>query len=88
MQLLKQESIYGVLIHNADDLLKLGGDKIFNQLKSLKQQGFITKIGVSAYTGNQLQKIIDVFDFDFVQLPFNILDYRLINNGILSMIMV
>ena len=81
---LKKESVYGVLIHNADDLLKPGSDKIFKQLQTLKQQGLITKIGVSIYTGSQLQKIIDRFDIDLVQLPFNILDRRLIDNGVLS----
>jgi aryl-alcohol dehydrogenase-like predicted oxidoreductase len=86
LQSLRQKSVYGLLVHNADDLLKVGADKIVNQLQILKQQGLISKIGVSIYTCNQLQKIIDRFDIDLVQLPFNILDRRLIDNGILHKI--
>ena len=73
-------------MHNADDLLKSGADKLFKQLQILKQQGSISKIGVSIYTGSQLQKVIDRFSIDIVQLPFNILDNRLINSGILNKI--
>ena len=84
LQSLKQESLYGVLVHNADDLLKPGADKVFKQLQILKQKGQITKIGVSIYSEEQLQKIIDSFDIDLVQLPFNILDKRLKDSGILN----
>jgi len=86
LQALNQSSVYGLLVHNADDLLKSGASKLFEQLESLKQQGLVSKIGVSVYTGNQLQKIIDRFEIDLVQLPFNILDKRLIDSGILHKI--
>ena len=86
LQFLKQKSVYGVLIHNANDLLKLGADKVFKQLQTFKQRGLITKIGVSIYSDNQLKKIIENFDIDLVQLPFNILDKRLMDSGILSKI--
>ena len=43
-------------------------------------------IGVSIYSDNQLKKIIENFDIDLVQLPFNILDKRLMDSGILSKI--
>ena len=84
LKLLKQKSVYGVLVHNANDLLKPGADKIIKQLQILKQKGQITKIGVSIYSEEQLQKIIDSFDIDLVQLPFNILDKRLKDSGILN----
>jgi aryl-alcohol dehydrogenase-like predicted oxidoreductase len=83
LQSLKQSSIYGILVHNADDLLKPGADKIVKQLQSLKEQGVISKVGVSVYTGDQLQSVMNNIDIDLVQLPFNILDRRLIDNGML-----
>jgi aryl-alcohol dehydrogenase-like predicted oxidoreductase len=83
---LKQDSVYGVLVHNADDLLKPGSDKIFEKLQELKQEKKIEKIGVSIYDHNQLQAILENFDIDLVQLPFNILDRRLIDSGMLSML--
>jgi aryl-alcohol dehydrogenase-like predicted oxidoreductase len=81
---LEQDSVYGVLIHNADDLLKPGAEKLFDQLQELKQAEKIVKIGVSVYNHNQLQPILDNFDIDLVQLPFNILDRRMIDSGMLA----
>ena len=83
---LKQDSVYGVLIHNADDLLKPGAEKLFDQLQELKQAEKIVKIGVSVYSHNQLQSILDSFDIDLVQLPFNILDRRLVDSGMFRML--
>jgi len=78
---LKQDSVYGVLIHNANDLLKPGSKKLFDQLEMLKQEGKVEKIGVSVYDYEQLHTILESFDIDLVQLPFNILDKRLVDNG-------
>jgi aryl-alcohol dehydrogenase-like predicted oxidoreductase len=80
---LKQKNIYGVLIHNSRDLLKKNGEKLFNQLSELKQDNKVKKIGVSIYEESHLRTILDNFDIDLVQLPFNILDRRLIDNGLL-----
>ena len=80
---LRQESFYGVLVHDANDLLKPGSKKLFDQLESLKQAEKIKKIGVSIYDNKQLQSILENFDIDIVQLPFNILDKRLIDSGML-----
>jgi len=86
LKLLKQKSLYAFLVHHGEDLLKPGGEMIFNQLKILKEQGLVNKIGVSAYIDSQLMKIIDRFDIDIIQLPMNILDRRLIDNGLLNKI--
>jgi aryl-alcohol dehydrogenase-like predicted oxidoreductase len=84
LKYLEQDSVYGVLVHNANDLLKPGSQMLFNQLEGLKQAGKIKKIGVSVYDNKQLQSILENFNIDIVQLPFNILDKRLINSGILA----
>jgi aryl-alcohol dehydrogenase-like predicted oxidoreductase len=81
---LRQDSFYGVLVHNADDLLKSGSEKLFDQLQELKQAEKIMKIGVSVYDYSQLQSIFDNFDIDLVQLPFNILDRRMIDSGMFA----
>ena len=86
LKLLKQKSIYGVLIHNADDLLKSKSDKLYNRLNDFKHARKVKKIGVSIYNHEQLQSIVNNFDIDLVQLPFNILDRRLINSGIFKIL--
>ena len=83
---LKKDRVYGVLFHNANDLLKPGAEKLFKQLQELKQAEKIVKIGVSVYSHNQLQSILDSFDIDLVQLPFNILDRRLVDSGMFRML--
>jgi aryl-alcohol dehydrogenase-like predicted oxidoreductase len=81
---LKQDSVYGILVHNADDLLKPGSQKLYDQLKGFKQAEKVKKIGVSVYDNKQLQSILENFDIDIVQLPFNMLDKRLIDSGMLA----
>ena len=86
LKLLKRNSIYALLVHHGEDLLRPGGEMIFNKLQILKNKGLVSKIGVSAYIDNQLINIIDSFDIDIIQLPMNILDRRLIDNGLLNKI--
>lgn len=81
---LNKNFIYGLLIHNSNDLLKKGSDQLFNQLENFKQNGLIKKIGISAYTESQIQAVVDRFDIDLIQIPFNIIDRRLIDSGILN----
>ena len=86
LKLLKRNSLYALLVHHGEDLLRPGGEIIFNKLQILKDKGLVRKIGVSAYIDNQLINIIDRFDIDIIQLPMNILDRRLIDNGLLNKI--
>lgn len=81
---LRQDSIHAILIHNAEALLKPNAEKLFDQLKELKLAEKVKKVGVSVYDHSQLQSILDNFDIDLVQLPFNILDRRMIENGMLA----
>jgi len=81
---LKQKSVYGLLIHNADDLLKSGAENLYRKLVELKVNGKIKKLGVSIYDYNQLISITNFFDIDLVQLPLNIIDRRLTDSGLLK----
>lgn len=81
---LQIENFYGFLIHNADDLLKPGAEKLFLHLKKIKKEKKILKLGLSVYNQKQLEFGIENFDIDLIQLPFNILDRRMIENQILD----
>lgn len=65
------------LIHNETDLL--GNSKIYDILLDLKKRGLVKKIGVSIYSFKTLDKILKKYKLDIVQVPFNLLDRRLLN---------
>jgi aryl-alcohol dehydrogenase-like predicted oxidoreductase len=81
---LKRESVYSLMFHNADDLCSEMADESYRTLVALKEEGLIKKIGVSAYTQEQLEKVRKQFEIDLVQVPFNIFDQRLVQSGYLK----
>ena len=81
---LHKKSIYGLLVHSCNDLLKPGGEKIFREMERLREIGMVKKIGVSAYSSKQIAAILGKFNIDLIQLPINILDQRLVSGGQLT----
>lgn len=78
---LRRSSVYGLLIHRADDLLVPGGDLLMERMLGLKQRGLVRKIGVSVYSGHQIDQVLDRFPIDLVQLPISVFDQRLLHSG-------
>tara|TARA_Y100000768_G_scaffold388939_1_gene388992 strand:- start:8144 stop:9004 length:861 start_codon:yes stop_codon:yes gene_type:complete len=68
----------GVLIQNESIMLTKKGKKIFETLKKFKENKLIKNIGISSYNLKTLRKILKKYQFDFVQVPFNVFDQRLI----------
>lgn len=81
---LGQPSVYGLLIHNADDLLAGNGRLLFESMANLREKGLVSKIGVSVYTAEQIDHILARFAIDLIQLPISVLDQRLIRSGHLA----
>lgn len=81
---LRQQKLYALLVHHADDLLKPGGDALWKAMDDLRGQGLIEKAGVSVYTGAQIDSILARFDPQVVQLPVSIIDQRLVESGHLA----
>lgn len=78
---LQRPSVYGLLIHRVDDLLLPGGEALMARMALLKQRGLVSKIGVSVYTGQQIDAVLARFPIDLIQLPVNVLDQRLLHSG-------
>lgn len=74
-------SVYGLLIHRADDLLQPSGDLLVERLFRLKQTCLVSKVGVSVYSGQQIDQVLERFPMDLIQLPINVLDQRLLHSG-------
>lgn len=75
----KYNSCYGVTIRKPNLLLKTKGKKIFHLLNYLKKNKKISKIGITIYDTKNLNNIIKKFNIDFIQLPYNFLNYEVFN---------
>ncbi|MFH1753621.1 MAG: aldo/keto reductase, partial [Candidatus Omnitrophota bacterium] len=76
LERLQQERIYGYLVHSFDDI-KAHGKLMWDDMRSLKDEGLIDKIGVSLYRPEELNYIFDNdFHCDIVQVPYSIFDRR------------
>jgi aryl-alcohol dehydrogenase-like predicted oxidoreductase len=73
--------VEGLLIHNIDDTKDKRFGELFHKLNNLKEEGLINKIGFSTYTPDQVDFLLENFDFDLIQVSFNIFDNRLIQGG-------
>jgi uncharacterized protein len=69
------KNLYGVLFHEFKDFLKDKG--VYSELKYLKQQGKINKIGFSVYYPSEIEFLFNNnIDFDIIQFPYNVFDRR------------
>ena len=84
LQRLKVTNLYGLLLHSPEDLLGINGPLIYKALRSLKDSGKVLKIGISINSFDTLKKILDLYKFDLIQSPFNLVDRRLIKTGFLN----
>lgn len=68
--------LHGLMFHDADDLLSSQGLALWDLFEDFKKKEYVRKIGISVYTPEQLEKIINTVYIDIVQLPLNIFDQR------------
>jgi aryl-alcohol dehydrogenase-like predicted oxidoreductase len=85
---LRRGTLDTLLLHRPDDLRKPGADRLVAFLEDLKQTGIIGKIGVSAYDLAQIEIAQTVMSVDAVQVPLNLLDQRLLQDGTLERLKV
>jgi aryl-alcohol dehydrogenase-like predicted oxidoreductase len=69
------------LIHHAGDLFAIDGQKLWNAMVALKEEGLVKKIGISVYNAEQIDEALKRYAVDLVQVPVNIFDQRLLKSG-------
>ena len=79
-----QNEIDTILIHDENDLLLKKGKVIFETLSKLKKRKIVKNIGFSIYSFENILKIIKKYQFDTIQVPFNLFDQRILNPKILK----
>ena len=77
---LQLPKLYGLLLHHPEQLLNIEGKNLYNALILLKEENLVDKIGISIYSPNELEMLLDQFNFDLVQCPFSILDRNLVES--------
>jgi aryl-alcohol dehydrogenase-like predicted oxidoreductase len=78
---LNQSRLHAVMLHRPEVLLSNQGSKVITELNILKEQGVISKVGVSIYSPEILTAISSLFKVDIVQAPFNLFDRQILSSG-------
>jgi len=73
-----------LLVHAAADLKGQNGDALWSALCRLRDEGVFRKIGISVYVADDPAALAVRFRPDVMQLPFSLLDQRLLVNGTLA----
>jgi aryl-alcohol dehydrogenase-like predicted oxidoreductase len=73
-----------LLVHAAADLLGPGGEEFWSALRKLKDEGMVGGIGISAYVAEDPAALAARFRPDAMQIPFSLLDQRLLADGSLA----
>lgn len=81
LNLLKASKIDTLYLHYPSDLLNSYGAELHGALKELKRNNIIKNIGISIYQPQELDLLYGKFNFDVVQVPFNVLDRRILESG-------
>ena len=75
------DRVYALMVHDVGDLLGPYGDKVWRSLQDIRSSGRAGKIGASIYSGEDIDRLIERYDIDIVQVPINGLDSRLVDGG-------
>ncbi|WP_313523311.1 aldo/keto reductase [Stutzerimonas kunmingensis] len=73
--------IDGLLLHRPAQLLEASGAALYNALSKQREQGLVRRIGISIYAPEELDQLLERYQLDLVQAPFNIMDTRLRDSG-------
>ena len=86
LEKLKAESVHGLLVHHAADLAKPGCEFLVEKMNEFKLNKKTNYIGVSVYTGKEIDMVLNAFTPDIIQMPISVFDQRLIASGHLQML--
>ena len=75
-----------MLLQNADILLTNKSSIIYKSLQDLKKKEKLVKLEFQFIILKFWKKILDKFKIDFIQVPFNVFDRRILNKKILKKI--
>lgn len=74
-------SVYGYLVHRPEDLVGKGGNAVAAALREARQDGLVSRIGLSIYDPEQINLVSGHLDIGIIQAPLNLLDRRIVDSG-------
>jgi len=77
------DSVYALLLHNVSDLMGAYGKQVFTAMQNIQSKGLAERIGISVYSPEEIDFVISQYPIQIVQAPFNVIDQRLLQDGIL-----
>ncbi len=80
---LRRPSVHGVFVHHPDDLLGNGGDRLWDTMLGWKAEGKVQRVGASVNGPSQVERLLERFPLEIVQLPYSIYDQRFATLGLL-----
>ncbi|MBY0402829.1 MAG: aldo/keto reductase, partial [Cyanobacteria bacterium] len=80
---LRQNSLHTLLLHRGDQLEAWGG-VVWDRLLALQSEGVIQRLGVSIQTPEEGFKALENQKVEHLQLPFNLLDWRWRESGLIQ----
>ena len=83
---LGQPSLHALLAHDPAELLGQHGDARWRAFNDARAEGLIERIGLSVYSGQDIDRALKLLAPDLIQAPFNALDQRLLAGGQLARI--
>lgn len=81
LQRLARSSVDTLLLHRPSDLLGPQGHELYSALVECREGGYCKRIGVSLYDVAEIPVYFDSFALNAIQIPFNVLDTRLVTEG-------
>ena len=75
---LKYTSLDALLLHRPQDLTGAQGAELYAAIGSLMAEKMIRRFGVSIYSPDDLEGIVDTFEIHVVQAPLNVFDRRIL----------
>jgi len=78
------KQLEALLVHDAQDLLAKGADKLWNWMESQKLAGRVRRIGVSVYDSVTARILAQRYPIEIIQIPFNVFDQRIEHDGLIE----
>ena len=84
LERLGRSRLDGLMLHNPEQLTGSRGKATAAALVEIRSRGLADKIGYSIYDTNRLELYLQQLEPEIIQVPFNILDQKLLTSGWLS----